>query len=73
MSRNFIYVCVCICQNCICDDIRQTERNTDVLLNACKDIGLAVNKRKTEHMKVGRYWDMKGNGHIKIVLTFMKK
>ena len=25
------------------DDIRTIERNTDVLLNACKDIGFAVN------------------------------
>ena len=26
------------------DDIRAIERNADVLLNACKDIGLAVNR-----------------------------
>ena len=30
--------------NLIGDDIRTRERNADVLLNACKDIGLAVNK-----------------------------
>jgi hypothetical protein len=30
--------------NLIGDDIR-IERNADVLLNACKDIGLAVNTR----------------------------
>ena len=29
--------------NLIGDDIKTTERNADVLLNACKDIGLAVN------------------------------
>ena len=29
--------------NLIGDDIRTIERNADVLLNACKDIGLAVN------------------------------
>ena len=29
------------------DDIRTIERNADVLLNACKDIGLAVNTGKT--------------------------
>ena len=28
------------------DDIRAIERNADVLLNACKGIGLAVNTRK---------------------------
>ena len=28
------------------DDIRTIERNADVLLNACKDIGLAVNTGK---------------------------
>ena len=30
-------------ENLIGDDIRTIERNADVLLNACKDIGLAVN------------------------------
>ena len=29
------------------DDIRTIEINADVLLNACKDIGLAVNTGKT--------------------------
>ena len=29
------------------DDIRTIERNADVLLNACKEIGLAVNIGKT--------------------------
>ena len=29
-------------------DIRTIERNADVLLNACKDIGLAVNIGKTK-------------------------
>ena len=34
------------------DDIRTIERNADVLLNACKDIGLAVNTRKTKFMQI---------------------
>jgi hypothetical protein len=29
-----------------CNDIRTIEKNAYVLLNACKDIGLAVNKGK---------------------------
>ena len=33
--------------NLIGDDIRTIERNADVLLNACKDIGLAVKIGKT--------------------------
>ena len=36
--------------NLIADDIRVTERNTYVLLNACKDICLAVNKVKTKYV-----------------------
>ena len=32
-------------------DIR-IERNADVLLNACKDIGLAVNTEKTKYMEI---------------------
>ena len=38
--------------NLIGDDI---ERNVDVLLNASKDIGLAVNTGKTKYMEIGRY------------------
>ena len=34
--------------NLIGDDIRTIERNADVLLNACKDIGSAVNIGKTK-------------------------
>ena len=34
--------------NLIGDVIRTIERNADVLLNACKDVSLAVNKRKTK-------------------------
>ena len=32
--------------NLKCDEIRTIESNADVLLNACKDIGLAVNTGK---------------------------
>ena len=39
--------------NLIGDDIRTIERNADVLLNACKDVGLAVNIGKTKYMENG--------------------
>ena len=32
--------------------------NAEVLLNACKDIGLAVNTGKTKYMEIGRYRGM---------------
>ena len=35
-------------------DIRTIERNADLLLNACKDVGLAVNTGKTKYMEIGR-------------------
>ena len=35
--------------NLIGDDIRTIERNARVLLNACKDIGLAVNRENEVH------------------------
>ena len=38
--------------NLIGDDIRTIERNADVLLNACNDIGLAVNTGKTKYMEM---------------------
>ena len=39
------------------------ERNADVLLNACKDIGLAVNVGKTEYMEIGRHRGIIANAH----------
>ena len=41
--------------NLIGDDIRTIERHEDVLLNACKDFGLAVNIGKTKYMEIGRH------------------
>ena len=38
----------------------------DILLNSCKDIGLAVNIRKTKYMEIGRHRGMIANAHIKI-------
>ena len=40
-------------------------KNADVLLNACKDIGLAVNTGKTKYIEIGRHQDMIANEHIK--------
>ena len=37
-----------------------------MLLNACKDTGLAVNTEKTKYMEVGRHRGMIANAHIKI-------
>ena len=48
------------------DDIRTIERNADVLLNACKDIGLAVNTGKTKFMEIGRHRGMIASAHVKI-------
>ena len=46
--------------------IRAIERNADVLLNACKDIGLAVNPGKTKYKEIGRHRGMIANEHIKM-------
>ena len=42
------------------------ERNADALLNACKDIGLAVNMGKTKYMEIGRHRGIIANAHVKI-------
>ena len=39
-------------------------RNVDLLLNAYKDIGLAVNIGKTTYMEMGRHRGMISNEHI---------
>ena len=46
--------------------IRTIERNVDVLLNACRDVGLTVNKETTMHTGVGRHRGMVTNEHISI-------
>ena len=45
---------------------------TDVLLNACKDIGLAVNTGKTKYIEIGRHRGMIAIEHIKIVIPMKK-
>ena len=53
--------------NLIGEDIRTIERNADVLLNACKDIGLAGNTGKTKYMEIGCHRGIIiANAHIKI-------
>ena len=37
-----------------------------MLLNSCKDIGLAVNIGKTKYMEIGRHRGMIANEHIRI-------
>ena len=45
-------------------DIRTIERNADELLNACKDISLAVNTGKTKYMRLGRHQGLIANEHM---------
>ena len=45
--------------NLICGNIRTIERKADVLINAYKAFGLAVNTGKTRYMEVGRHHDGK--------------
>ena len=52
--------------NLIGDDIITIERTAVVLLNACKDIGLAVNTGKTKYMEIGLHRGMVANEHIRI-------
>ena len=52
--------------NLIDDDIGTIERNTYVLLNAFKDVGLLVNTGKTKYMKIGRQRGMIANEHIRM-------
>jgi len=52
--------------NSIGDDIRTIERNAYLLLNACKDIGLAVNTGKTKYIEIGCLQGMIAHYHIKV-------
>ena len=54
--------------NLIGDDTITIERNADVLLNACKDIGLAVNTGKTKYMEIGRHRGMIANALLDFFL-----
>ena len=44
-----------------------------MLLNACKDIGLAVNIGKTKYMEIGRHLGMIANACIKICSNTYEK
>ena len=44
-----------------------------MLLNACMDVGLAVNTRKTKYREIGRHRGMIANAHIKIGSNSYKK
>ena len=59
--------------NLIGVDIKTIEVNTDVVLNARKDIGLAVNTRKTMYMDTGRHGGMITIDHIRIGINFYLK
>ena len=43
------------------------------VLNACKDIGLAGNTRKTKYMEIGRHRGVIANAHIKIDVNSFEK
>ena len=38
----------------------------NMLLNTCKDIGLAVNIGETKYVEIGRHRGIRTNAHIKI-------
>jgi hypothetical protein len=48
------------------DDVNLIEGNANVLLNACKDIGLSVNTGKTKYMEIGRHRGNIANEHITV-------
>ena len=59
--------------NLIGDGVRAIERNAYLLLNTCKDIGLAVNTGKTKYIEIGRHRGMIANEHIRISSNPTKK
>ena len=54
------------------DYVGLIDRNADMLLNACKDICLAVNTGKTNYMQTGRHRGMVANGDIRTQGPFNK-
>ena len=52
--------------NLIGEDIKTIKRNADVLINAFKDVSLAVNTGKTKYMEIGRHRVMITIEHNKI-------
>ena len=55
------------------DDSTTIERNAAVLLNACKNIGLAENTGKTKYVEVRRHRGMMANKHITICSNWYEK
>ena len=62
----FPILATCTAHLNLLDLITLTILGEEVLLNACKDIGLVVNTGKTKYMEIGRHRGMIANAHIKI-------
>ena len=61
-------LCKLYMSNLIC-----IERSADVLLNACKDIGLAVNTGETKYMEIAHHRGIIANAHFKIGINYYEK
>ena len=68
-------ICLIVCKTLVFQDNCKRQGNllllllllllyADSLINACKDIGLAVNTGKTKYMEIGRHRGMIANAHI---------
>ena len=53
--------------------IRTIERNADMLLNACKDTGSALNTGKTKCMEAGRHRGRVSNEHMPVDSNYNEK
>ena len=52
-----------LCSNYFKIEAISIKRNADLLLNACKYTGLAVNREKTKYTEVGRHRGLMTNEH----------
>jgi Reverse transcriptase (RNA-dependent DNA polymerase). len=59
--------------NLIFNHIKTIARNADMLLNACKDVDLALNTGKTKYMEVRHHQGIMANEHIKIGSSLYEK
>jgi hypothetical protein len=57
--------------NIVAENIDTTKKNTEALLDACKDVGLEVNPEKTKYMLMSRSQRLGQKHGIKIAKKFL--
>jgi hypothetical protein len=52
--------------NLLADNIDTIKKNTEIIIDASKEVGLKINLEKTKYMLVSRHWNAGQNHDMKV-------